>query len=354
MGHLVYQTVSEQLNAGRKCVLARIIRRAGSTPREVGCMCIITEDHQIMGTVGGGLLEYKVQQKASELLDSGQSFVYKFTLSNDDLAKNGMICGGSADVFMEVLSPSDTGTMDLFNTIHSELQKDRPLTLVTRIEDGLLPDASGLRMLIMPDGSVSGNLPGFDPKKAAVSTESPFQLIKNPDNNGFFFAEHLSLSPRVFLFGAGHVSTCVAPLAKSVGFDITVIDDRPEFANKERFPDADDILIFPFKDAFKRLDISSNAYILIITRGHLHDKSVLEMALNTPAGYIGMIGSIKKRNIIYNDLLKQGYSKEQLESVCSPVGIEINARTPEEIAVSIVGELIQKRAPAKPETPLLL
>lgn len=354
MSDSVYQLVNQHLSAGKELVLARIIRRSGSTPRDVGSMCIITHDNQILGTVGGGLLEYKVHQKASTMFEDRRSYIYKFTLSNDDLAKNGMICGGDADVFLEVLSPKNPRTVSIFKTIDTRLARHEPLTLVTRIENDLDPMANDLRMLVMADGTGLGDLPGVSAKDVDLTSNLTCQLLESDQADTRFFTEKLTAHPRVYLFGAGHVSTCVSPLAKSVGFDITVVDDRPVFASKERFPDADDVLVADFKQAFDRLEISDNAYILIITRGHLHDKSVLEMSLNTQARYIGMIGSIKKRNIIYADLLKQGYSKEQLEAVHSPVGLEINAQTPEEIAVSIVAQLIKIRAPEKEKKNLIL
>ncbi len=354
MANSLYNTANQQLVSGKKVVLARIIRRSGSTPRDVGSMCIVTDNKKIIGTVGGGLLEYKVHQKAIQMLEDDDSYIYRFTLSNDDLAKHGMICGGSADLYMEVLSPLNNDTMLIFKTIEDQIQAHRPVTLVTHVENGLDPASPDLRLLILEDGTCMGNLPGFTPEMLKPFSNNPYQLLKTQDASHQFFAEKLTLDPMIFLFGAGHVSTCVAPLAKSVGFDVTVVDDRPQFANKERFPDADTILVAEFKDAFDQLKISNNAYILIITRGHLHDKSVLEMSLKTAAGYIGMIGSLKKRNIIYADLLLQGISKERLESVCSPIGIEINAQTPEEIAVSIVAELIKKRAPAQKKKNLIL
>lgn len=240
MGENIYIKVCELLSSGQKIVLAKTIRRSGSTPRDVGSMCIITQEGTLIGTIGGGTLEYRVQKQAMALLKQEKSFIYRFRLTNEDLA------------------------------------------------------------------------------------------------------------------GAGHVSLFVARLAKMVGFSITLIDDRPEFANYQRFPEADNILITDFKQAFEQLEISQNSYILIITRGHLHDKTVLQHALGTNASYIGMIGSTKKRNIIYKALMDEGFSKNDLEKVYSPIGIDINAETPEEIAVSIVGELIKKRAPEKETKNLIL
>jgi len=123
-----------------------------------------------------------------------------------------------------------------------------------------------------------------------------------------------------------------------------VIDDREEFANPERFPSADEIIVGPFLEAFDRISISSNAYIAIVTRGHLHDRDVLKAALQTDAIYIGMIGSRRKRNIIYQSLMEEGVSEARLKEVHSPIGADIGGETPEEIAISIVAELISERS----------
>ncbi|MCP3876026.1 MAG: XdhC family protein [Desulfobacteraceae bacterium] len=350
----IYTTAYELLSSGQKIVLARTIRRSGSTPRDVGSMCIITQKGELIGTVGGGALEFKVQKKAMDLFKQEKSFVYRFQLSNEDLAKNGMICGGDVDLYLEPLFPENTDTLSFFKAIHEQITSNTPGIFVTRVDDGISAMETSTRALIKKDGTILGTIEGLDLKKINPDKDSHYDLIVSKDGRPDIFVERLSLNPRVFIFGAGHVSAFVAQLAKQVGFNITIIDDRPKFANKKKFPDADDILILDFKKAFEQLSIFENSYILIITRGHLHDKTVLEQALSTPATYIGMIGSIQKRNIIYKDLMEKGVSKESLEKVYSPIGLDINAETPEEIAVSIVGELIKKRAPKKKVKNLIL
>ena len=347
MEHHIYNAISRLLSSGKKLVLARIIKRSGSTPRDIGTMCVITQDNELIGTVGGGLLEYKVQKKAMAMFDDLKSFIYKFSLSNDDLAKNGMICGGSADLYLEPLDPDNRQTLKIFNLIHDQLLNNMAVTLVTRIKPNLSALEQRNRLLVDENQNITGEIKDLDPDQIPLADHLPFQYLEPAQHHvpTPVFIERIRQNPRIFLFGAGHVSTCVAPLAKTVGFDITVIDDRPEFANTDQFPDADEVLVSDFSDAFKKLAIGSNAFVLIITRGHLHDKTVLEESLKTPAAYIGMIGSMKKRNTIYRHLIENGVSQERLEQVYSPIGLDINAQTPEEIAVSIVAELIKVRAP---------
>lgn len=350
----LYIQAANLLESGQKIILVRIIGRSGSTPRDVGSMCIITEQGKLLGTVGGGALEYQVQKQAMTLLNQAKSFIYRFELKNEDLAENGMICGGNVDLYLEPLFPSNKAVLSLFKALRQCICGGKTGILATRIEDGIPAMDTGTRVFVQEDGTTFGALPGLDMKKIHLDKDSPYDLICFEDQGVDLFVEKIAKNPEILLFGAGHVSVCVAELAKKVGFDIIVIDDRAEFANRERFPSADEILVTDFKQAFEKLNISHHSYILIITRGHIHDKTVLELSISTPASYIGMIGSMKKRNIIYKNLMDNGVPQKTLETVYSPIGLDINAETPEEIAVSIVGELIQKRAPKRKKKNLIL
>ncbi|MCK5543408.1 MAG: XdhC family protein [Desulfobacterales bacterium] len=350
----IYSKVNELLLSGQKIVLVRTIRRSGSTPRGVGSMCIITEDEKLIGTVGGGLLEYQVQEQAIKLFKEEKSFIYRFHLTAEDSAKAGMICGGDVDLYLEPLSPENSETVSIFETIKNHIDNNKSGILVTKIEDGIHALDTKVRMFIKEDGATQGIISQINIKEIDFKGNCPYELLSFDEQKFDLFVEKITLNPEVIIFGAGHVSLFVAQLAKMVGFKIIVVDDRPQFANKQRFPLVDEILITDFKQAFKQLNISKNSHILIITRGHIHDKVVLQLALGTSASYIGMIGSVKKRNIIYRTLMEEGFLKEELEKVYSPVGLDINAETPEEIAVSIVGELIKKNRPKKKDKQLIL
>ena len=158
--------------------------------------------------------------------------------------------------------------------------------------------------------------------------------------------EPIHSEPTVFIFGAGHVSQQLALLAKRVSFKVVVIDDREMFANHERFPEADEVIVSEFEKCFDHLSIDESSYIVIVTRGHLYDGYVLEQAVKSDARYIGMIGSKKKIHTLYQNLMEKGISKEILDLVYAPIGLDINSETPEEIAVSIVAQLIKVRGEA--------
>jgi xanthine dehydrogenase accessory factor len=151
-------------------------------------------------------------------------------------------------------------------------------------------------------------------------------------------------APVLYVFGGGHVSLQIVPMAALVGFNVVVIDDRPEFADPRKFPEAMSVHEYPFEGVFDRLPIDQSSYIVIVTRGHLHDRTVVMQALKTQARYIGMMGSRRKKAIVYKKLLEEGFTQADLDRIYSPIGIGIEAETPEELAVSIVAELIKVRA----------
>src|SRR6266853_2808194 len=157
------------------------------------------------------------------------------------------------------------------------------------------------------------------------------------------FVESVTPQPRAFIFGGGHVSKSLSKVANLAGFATVIVDDREAFANKERFPEADEVYAEEYESVFPKLTVTSTSYIIIVTRGHRDDMRVLRWAVETPARYVGMIGSQRKTIAIYKELEKEGIAAEKLARVYAPVGIDIGAITPEEIAVAIVAELIAVR-----------
>jgi xanthine dehydrogenase accessory factor len=189
-----------------------------------------------------------------------------------------------------------------------------------------------LEKRILSEGGVL--LKEMKPKVLVLSAENrKMEILLEP-----VFSE-----PTAYVFGGGHVSEQLAPLAKRVHFKVVVIDDREMFANRERFPEVDEVIVSEFEKCFDQLNMDDSSYIVIVTRGHLYDGFVLEQAVKTNARYIGMIGSKKKIETLYQNLMKKGISKEALKRVHAPIGLDINSETPEEIAVSIIAELIKVR-----------
>lgn len=253
---------------------------------------------------------------------------------------------------------------DIFEEIIKLKRKGDKAALATiTMTKGSTPREQGAKMLVKSDGTIVGSIGGGslelevckEALKVIASGKAKvlhFDLTGRAAEVGMVcggimdvFIEPIVSPPTLYIFGGGHISLALAKIGKMLEFRTVVIDDSPEFANRERFPEADEVLVQDFKSASSQFQIDESSYIVIVTRGHLSDEMVLEWAIKTKARYIGMIGSKKKVKTVYSHLQSRGISQEMLKRVHAPIGLEINAETPEEIAVSILAEIIQvKRA----------
>lgn len=340
------------LDRGERFLLATILSQQGSTPRLPGTRMLVRADGRTVGTIGGGSVEAEVIAAGPQLLESGQAAIRFFDLKAGDTARGmDLICGGHLEILLEPVVPTEENR-SLYAAMIRKLKTGEKGVMVaelSRMEHG-----STVRRCLLSSDPDSGQGPlALSPEqsrliwKQTIKQRAPI-LLELAGRR--FLGEPLFAPGTVFLFGAGHVSRQVAKLAKMVEFRVVVLDDRETFANGERFPEADDIRVLAhFDQAFSGLAIDADSYLVILTRGHGHDQTVLAQALRTSAGYIGMIGSRAKRTAIYQALLKQGFSRADLDRVHSPIGVDIGAQTPEELGVSIVGELIYKRAGSPPK-----
>ena len=345
----IFSEIDRYLQAGQRVVTARIIRRAGSSPRATGTGCLVLADGTLKGTIGGGLLEHQVLQRAKEIFIKGRTAVLSVRLRGTDSGRSEMLCGGDVDVYLEPILPEDQAAKDIFSKIVTMIAEGRSGVLITRILEG--SDCSRgdcCRVLLGKDGTVVGSpaaFPGIGDQGLEEFLQIHAPTIQNIGSQGPpVFIEPVKPDDVLYLFGGGHISACLAPLAKMAGFKLVVIDDRKEFANRERFPSAHGIVVAPFQEAFDHVHINPASYVVIVTRGHSHDRDVLQQALQHPSAYIGMIGSRRKKDIIYRSLAEDGVPSDQLSRVHCPIGLDIGAETPEEIAVSIMAELIKTRS----------
>jgi xanthine dehydrogenase accessory factor len=252
---------------------------------------------------------------------------------------------------------------DIFEEIARIRSEGGSAALATVINvKGSTPRGEGSKMLIRSDSTIFGSIGGGS-LEAQVCQEAIEVIKENRSKllhfdltgkeiaqegmicggNMDVFLEPIVSQPTIYIFGAGHISFSISKIAKISGFKVVVVDDRPEFANPERFPEADQIIAQDFEAVFPGLKINKSSYIVIVTRGHLQDQKVLEWAVKTEAKYIGMIGSRKKNEAVFSNLQSKGIPMKLLNSVHAPIGIDINAETPEEIAVSIIAEVIKIR-----------
>ncbi|WP_419784305.1 XdhC family aldehyde oxidoreductase maturation factor [Maridesulfovibrio sp.] len=333
-----------QLEAGNDLILASIVKSSGSTPRSSGSKMTVMRDGSIDGTIGGGLVEALVQKTAAKMFDEPEKNVvfHEFDLSNELAANADMICGGHVEVMLEHL-PADESTLAVFSAVNEALRTGKHAVLFTASEDGKAKERQAVRPCgQLPDLQCVEEKTATEQLEAAIKSGTP---VMKKLGGTLLTTEAFIPQPDLYIFGAGHVSRPTAELATSVNFRTVVLDDRVDFANEERFPKAAEIHVLDdFKNCFDGLDVNENSYIIIVTRGHMHDKTVLKQALATPARYVGMIGSSKKRNAIYEALREEGVQQNQIDRCYCPIGLSIGGQTPEEIAVSIVGELIKIRS----------
>jgi len=351
----IYVEIVKALEKKERMALATLITRVGSAPRAAGAKYLVKGDGTSLGSIGGGCVEAEVWQGAREVIEKGEGGVLHFKLTAEQLAEGGLICGGNVDIFLEPLRGD-------FLNIYQEVVRIKQrggsaiLTTVVSVDDSF-PKGDGTKMLLKTSGEKVGFLFAGDEFDQEILGKSEALLRENKPKVMVLrswkesqswkkmevLLEPIFSEPTVYIFGAGHISQQLAPLAKRVHFKVVVIDDREIFANRERFPEADEVIVSEFERAFDQLNIDTSSYIIIVTRGHLYDGSVLTQAVKTNARYIGMIGSKNKIRILYQNLMEKGIFKETLDRVHAPIGLDINSETPEEIAVSIVAELIKVR-----------
>jgi xanthine dehydrogenase accessory factor len=324
--------------------MATIFHSSGSAPRSAGAKMIICSDGSILGTVGGGRLEAETIELAKKVLNTRRSLIQAFDLTGTDAAGIGMICGGEGEILVDYIDAGNENNRQIYEAIISAMDQAEKAWLITEIAEEAQNGQSRQQCLVKQDGTVIGSFL-CSPEFMEKMSTGPAKLSIHADarEGRRFIIEPIRATGVVYLFGGGHVSQQIARLTDMVGFKTVVLDDRPAFANTERFPQAEIVVVEQFQQ-LPELLINKDSYLVIVTRGHLHDSIVLEQVLQTDAAYIGMIGSKRKRDHLFKDLQIKGFSNKELRRVYSPIGIDIYAETPEEIAVSIVAELIKARA----------
>jgi len=247
---------------------------------------------------------------------------------------------------------------DIYKAITEILQRRERASLATIVSrQGSTPAPIGFKMLVLPNGDILGTVGGGSVEaeirriaNKVIMENSPqlvsFDLKENDSicgGNISVFIEPIVPSEKIYIFGAGHVGFYLNKMAVMTDFKVIIIDDREEYANIKRFPEAHRILVSDFKDTFKELEIEDNSFIVIVTKGHAFDEQVLEQACKTSARYIGMIGSKTKIQRLFSNLRQKGVDDQRLAEVHTPIGLDIGSETPSEIAVSILAEIIQVR-----------
>lgn len=336
----MYKKICQLLEEGRKGVLATIIMTRGSTPvSELSKMVILAGGSNIIGTVGGGCVEAQVITDSKTVYKTNISCRKTYHMTEDDV-EGGLICGGTVDIMLE---PLNSAMLPVFKNLLDTTLKGKDSVLGT----ALTKEPMSKKFLVTEEKQESDlskkifARAEFEPSTNEVLSTGKTAIYEIDGSE--IVLEPITGVYTVVLFGGGHVSKFVAETAQLAGFAVCVVDDRTKFASRKRFPMVEQVVCAGFREAFSQLSINEKTYLVIVTRGHSYDEVVLEEAVKTPAGYIGMIGSRRKISKTYDNLRERGVELSKLENVFAPLGLDIGAQTAEEIAVSIVAELIKFR-----------
>jgi xanthine dehydrogenase accessory factor len=340
----IFEEILTALQTEPRVMLATIISTTGSTPASALSKMLVKQGGLVsVGTVGGGCMEGNVLLHANRLRESGKAEIRTFHLNEDDV-EHGLICGGTLDVLIEPVTRTQLPLLEKLKTLREE---GTDCVLAAHLNSG----GQISRFLAhplespLPISHIAHHIANFDdlPTRSLRRQET----IRLPIEEGELILEPVAGCPSLIIFGGGHVSKFVSRAASMAGFRTTIVDDREKYANSARFPEAVRTVAVDFPDAFRHLTVTPSTYLLIVTRGHGYDETVLAEALKTPAKYIGMIGSRRKVMTAFKHLSEAGVLPDRLRRIHAPVGIEIGAITAEEIAVSIVAQLINVRRGGK-------
>jgi len=306
-------------------VLATVTHIKGSVPREVGAKMFVCRDGCIGGTIGGGAGEAKVITQALKVLETGEKQFVEIDLSGAQTRDTQGVCGGRMQVWLERWAGKKA--IALVHQILDILNSGQAGVLVTPFDAARFPYVR----LSHSEGRLTQSL------------ETTIEMLYATSLHPITLVEPLLPLPTLLIIGAGHIAVPLAKIAKQAGFRVVVQDDRPDFTTKERFPEASLLLALPIASALDTLPQAHQLYVALVTRGIQHDLEALRILLQQPAQYIGMIGSEKRVRTVYQKLEQEGVLPNILKSIHAPIGLDIGALTPEEIAISICAELIKVR-----------
>ncbi len=335
------QDLTDTLNDNRPVAWTALVETRGSTPQKAGASMLVYPDGSQSGTLGGGCVEAEVKRLALQRLDQGVREILSFQLDNDYGWDDGLICGGRMTMLVDPVRPGDD--LSYFTAFDELLAADTGCTEAVVFDEEKSGGALGDRYLIDADGQVVASRAHGDQPPALHEHLRRLEDRPRPYvASGISYLPHLKRC-RLVIVGGGHVGLKVAEMAADADFDVWVVDDREAYCNPERFPTAKRLIVGAIDSALSGLEIDTNTFCIIVTRGHNHDEEALYHLAETPARYVGMIGSRRKIRLIFDDLLAEGISREALSRVHAPLGFDIGSQTVPEIAISIVAELIAVR-----------
>ena len=318
---------------GGAAALASVARRRGSLPMSGTAKMLVTAGGARLGTVGGGCLEAEITERALDVTERRTPAVSEHTLNSELAGDYGLTCGGTAVMFIEPVYPDA-----LLARVYAEAA-----SLLARGGRGVLVTGTdwshGPAKLLVAEHEVIGATDAAL-KAAAERYDRARELPELADG---ILAERIAGAPRLIVFGGGHVGACVGQAASFAGWRVTIVDDRPDFADPARLPFAERTVVCDFADLPATLGIDADTYVVVCTRGHQHDAAIVDQVARVDTRYLGMLGSRRKVALTWQLLERAGVEPERLARIHAPVGLAIGADTPEEIAISVVAEMIAAR-----------
>jgi xanthine dehydrogenase accessory factor len=344
----IYLHIPDRYSIDSGLVLATVTRTSGSTPQKPGSSALFGKNGLLYGTVGGGIVESKIQNISIEALATKKSGHFHFNLANDISNKEDAICGGQISVLVDASLSKNLG---VFEQARQSLARRVAGVMITRVSGSDEKEVRIDRFWISEDAKPSlseafmlkieplvktllkvNNPNGFTETEFKETADKPATLI---------FLEPVFPAPHLVIAGAGHIGRTMTHLGSMLGFEVTVIDDRPELANKDNLPEASHIIAGDIGEAMKDIKKDKNTYVIIVTRGHKDDAEALRPCIGKGLAYTGMIGSKKKISAMRLNFIENGWATpEQWDSVYAPIGLEIKSQSVEEIAVSIAAQLV--------------
>jgi xanthine dehydrogenase accessory factor len=327
---------------GEEIALATVVRVRGSAPRRPGARLAVTRSGRMAGSVSGGCVESDVYERAQRVLDDARPVVVTYGAADELGLEVGLACGGSIDVLIEPFAASAAR-----DPLCRALEARTPAALCVAIGPSAL---CGRSLTLLAGGEVAGSVaPELDAELVAVADGllggAGSRLSERPwrDTTAEVFIEAFPAPSRLFIIGATHTAIALCRIAKEVGFEVTVVDARDVFATEERFSAADSLVRAWPDEAFEKIELTPDCNVVALTHDPKFDLPALALALRSPAGYIGALGSRQTHARRREQLLAQGFSEAELARIRTPVGLDIGARSPEEVALSVVAEMVAQR-----------
>lgn len=336
------------LAKGEPFVLATVVNTKGSTPQKPGAKLLVRADGTMFGTLGGGCVEADVLTEARIILEQeGSPQLRRFVLNEDIAATDGLVCGGTMEILIDPMVDHPE-LVALFDEIVAAFEGNGDCALATLADSGSGDGTCESKLFIRADGSTVGTLGDRELDDAAF--EAALDLMPKgrevwltTSSKAKIYVETFTRPATIVLVGGGHVGYAVYKLANYLGFATVIVDDREMFANEGRFPEADRIVVGDFAEGVESLQLTPNAYVLVATRGHKYDDQALLAAARSRAGYVGLLGSKRKAAMIFRLLFEHGVGEERIAEIRAPVGLDLGGRSPEEIAISVMAEILAVR-----------